>query len=69
MHVRGSHNCYHGFKAAIYVHLGDLETVKASLEKFRDVHPEIVTLEDYKKVPPTICMDYLIEGLVQIWAN
>ena len=64
-----SHNFYHGFRAAIDVHLGDLETAKASLEKFRDVRPEIVTLEDYKKVPPTICMDYLIEGLAQIWAS
>jgi len=24
-------------------------------------------LEDYKKVAPTICMNYLIEGLTPIW--
>ena len=30
---------------------------------------KIENLEEYKKVAPSICMDYLIEGLTPIWAN
>jgi adenylate cyclase len=67
MYDRGSHSRYHGFRAAIFVHLGDLDTARASLTKFRDMRTEIVTLEDYKKVAPAICMDYLVEGLTPIW--
>ena len=67
MYDRGSHSRYHGFRAAIFVHLGDLDTARASLTKFRDMRTEVVTLEDYKKVAPAICMDYLVEGLTPIW--
>ena len=66
---RGSHSRYHGFKAAIFVHVGDIETAKTYLKKFREQRPEITILEKYKKVAPSICMDYLIEGLTPIWAN
>ena len=67
LYDRGSHSRYNGWRAAIYVHLGDVETAKTYLEKFRQQRPEVKTLEDYKKVAPTICMDYLIEGLTPIW--
>ena len=67
LYDRGSHSRYNGWRAAIYVHLGDVETAKTFLKKFRQKRPEVKTLEDYKKVAPTICMDYLIEGLTPIW--
>jgi len=37
------------------------------LTKFREQRSEITTLEDYKKVAPTMCLDYLMEGLTPIW--
>jgi tetratricopeptide (TPR) repeat protein len=64
---RGLHSRNHGFRAAICVHLGDYETAKTYLKKFRELRPEIKTLEDYKKVAPGICVNYLIEGLTPIW--
>ena len=67
LYDRGSHSRYDGWRAAIYVHLGDIETAKTYLEKFRQQRSEVKTLEDYRKVAPTICMDYLIEGLTPIW--
>ena len=67
LYDRGSHSRYNGWRAAICVHLGDVETGRTYLEKFRQQRPEVKTLEDYKKVAPTICMDYLIEGLAPIW--
>jgi len=67
LYDRGSHSRYDGWRAAIYAHLGDVETAKTYLQKFRQQRPEVKTLEDYKKVAPTICMDYLIEGLTPIW--
>ena len=67
LYDRGSHSRYNGWRAAIYVHLGDVKTAKTYLDKFLQQRPEIKTLEDYKKVAPTICMDYLIEGLTPIW--
>ena len=67
LYDRGSHSRYNGWRAAIYVHLGDVETAKTYLEKFLNERPEVKTLEDYKKVAPTICMDYLIKGLTPIW--
>jgi len=69
LYDRGLHNRYDGWRAAIYVHLGDVETAKTYLTKFREQRSEITTLEDYKKVAPTMCMDYLIEGLTPIWKN
>ncbi|MDC0074942.1 adenylate/guanylate cyclase domain-containing protein [Alphaproteobacteria bacterium] len=67
LYDRGSHSRYNGWRAAIYVHLGDVDTAKEFLKKFREQRPEVKTLDDYKKVAPTICMDYLIEGLTPIW--
>ena len=67
LYDRGSHSRYDGWRAAIYVHLGEIATAKTFLEKFRQQRPEVKTLEDYKKVAPTICIDYLIEGLTPIW--
>ncbi len=67
LYDRGSHNRYHGWKAAIYAHLGDIEMAKQYLKEFCKLRPEIKTLEDYKKVAPTVCLDYLIEGLASIW--
>ena len=67
MYDRGGHSRYHGFRAAIFFHLGDIETAKKYLKKFREQRPEIINLEEYKKVAPSICMDYLIEGLTPIW--
>ncbi|MDG2404001.1 MAG: adenylate/guanylate cyclase domain-containing protein [Paracoccaceae bacterium] len=66
---RGSHSRYHGFRAAIFFHLGDIETAKTYLKKFREQRPELTNLEEYKKVAPSICMDYLVEGLTPIWAD
>ncbi len=43
------------------------KTAKTYLKKFRELRPEIKTLEDYKKVAPGICVNYLIEGLTPIW--
>jgi adenylate cyclase len=67
LYDRGSHSRYQGWRAAIYVHLGDIETAKTYLEKFREQRSEVKTLDDYRKVAPTICMDYLMEGLTPIW--
>ena len=52
-----------------FSHLGDIETAETYLKKFREQHPEITNLEEYKKVAPSICLDYLIEGLTPIWAD
>ena len=67
LYDRGSHSRYNGWRAAIYFHLGDLENAKIFLKKFREERPEVKTIEDYKRVAPSICMDYLIGGLTPIW--
>jgi TolB-like protein len=67
LYDRGSHSRYNGWRAAIYFHLGEFKTAKSYLSKFIAERPEIKTLEDYKKVAPTICIDYLMEGLTPIW--
>ena len=67
LYDRGSHSRYNGWRAAIYVHLGDFERARIFLTKFREERPEVKTIEDYKKVAPSICKDYLIDGLSQIW--
>jgi len=69
LYDRGSHSRYNGWRAAIYVHLGDFERARIFLKKFREERPEVKTIEDYKKVAPSICKDYLIEGLSPIWKN
>ena len=69
LYDRGSHSRYNGWRAAIYVHLGDFERARIFLKKFREERPEVKTIEDYKKVAPSICKDYLIEGLSSIWKN
>ena len=69
MYDRGSHSRYNGWRAAIYVHLGDIERARIFLTKFREERPEVKTIEDYKKVAPSICKDYLIAGLSPIWKD
>ena len=67
LYDRGSHSRYNGWRAAIYVHLEDFENARIFLKKFREERPEVKTIEDYKKVAPSICMDYLVDGLSPIW--
>ena len=69
LYDRGSHSRYNGWRAAIYVHLGDFGNARIFLTKFLAERPEIKTIEDYEKVAPSICKDYLIEGLSPIWEN
>lgn len=69
LYDRGSHSRYNGWRAAIYVHLGDFETARIFLKKFQKERPEVKTIEDYKKVAPSICMDYLVDGLSPIWKD
>ena len=69
LYDRGSHSRYNGWRAAIYVHLGDFENARLFLKKFREERPEVETIEDYKKVAPSICMDYLVDGLSPIWKD
>ena len=69
LYDRGSHSRYNGWRAAIYVHLGDIENARIFLTKFRKERPEVKTIEDYKKVAPSICQDYLIDGLSRIWED
>ena len=69
LYDRGSHSRYNGWRAAIYVHLGDFENARIFLKKFREERPEVKTIEDYKKVAPSICMDYLVQGLSPIWKD
>ena len=69
LYDRGSHSRYNGWRAAIYVHLGDFERARIFLTKFREERPEVKTIEDYKKVAPSICKDYLIDGLSRIWED
>ena len=69
LYDRGSHSRYNGWRAAIYVHLGDIERARIFLTKFREERPEVKTIEDYKKVAPSICQDYLIDGLSRIWED
>ena len=69
LYDRGSHSRYNGWRAAIYVHLGDFENARIFLKKFQEERPEVKTIEDYKKVAPSICMDYLVDGLSPIWKD
>jgi adenylate cyclase len=69
LYDRGSHSRYNGWRAAIYVHLGDFENARIFLKKFQKERPEVKTIEDYKKVAPSICMDYLVDGLSPIWKD
>ena len=69
LYDRGSHSRYNGWRAAIYVHLEDFENARIFLKKFREERPEVKTIEDYKKVAPSICMDYLVNGLSPIWKD
>ena len=69
LYDRGSHSRYNGWRAAIYVHLGDFENARIFLKKFQKERPEVKTIEDYKKVAPSICMDYLVKGLSPIWKD
>ena len=69
LYDRGSHSRYNGWRAAIYVHLGDFENARTFLKQFREERPEVKTIEDYEKVAPSICKDYLIDGLRPIWKD
>ncbi|MBT6099627.1 MAG: hypothetical protein HOH05_14865 [Marinovum sp.] len=69
MSDRSHHSRYDGFRAAIFVHMGDAETAKTFLKKFKDQRPEVTSMEDYNNVAPGIAMDYLKEGLAQIWES
>ncbi len=69
LYDRGSHSRYNGWRAAIYVHLGNIERARIFLTKFREERPEVKTIDDYKKVAPSICKDYLIAGLSLIWKD
>ena len=69
LYDRGTHSRYNGWRAAIYVHLGDFENARIFLKKFQEERPEVKTIEDYKKVAPSICMDYLVDGLSPIWKD
>ena len=64
---RNFHSRYDGFRASISAHLGNLSDASAYLVKFRKARPEIESLEDYQKVTPKICEDYLLEGFALIW--
>ena len=64
---RNQHSRYDGFRAAICAHLGDLKLAKEYLEIFKSKRPEIFNLDDYKKISPSICEKYLIDGLEKIW--
>jgi len=37
------------------------------LQSFRKARPEIENPDDYRKVAPRICEDYLLEGLALVW--
>ena len=45
----------------------DIEKAKSYLKKFKDQRSEIISVEDYKSVAPSIAMNYLTEGLNPIW--
>ena len=64
---RKHHSRLDGFRASISAHLGNLSDASDYLEKFRKARPEIESLDDYRKVTPTICEDYLLEGFAMIW--
>ena len=64
---RNPHSRHDGFRASISAHLGNLSEAAAFLESFRKARPEIKNLEDYRKVAPKICEDYLFEGFAMIW--
>ena len=63
IYERNQHSRYDGFRAAICAHLGDLKLAKEFLEIFKSKRPEICSLDDYKKISPSICEKYLIDGL------
>ena len=67
IHERNPHSRHDGFRAAISVHLGDFSVAKDFLQSYKSARPEIKGLEDYKKVSPSICEKYLIDGLEKIW--
>ena len=64
---RTGHSRHDGFRAAISVHLGDFQEANSFLRKFKSARPEIKTLDDYKKVSPLICEEYLLSALQEIW--
>ena len=65
---RTGHSRHDGFRAAISVHLGDFQAANSFLQKFKLARPEIKTLDDdFKKVSPLICEEYLLSAMQKIW--
>ena len=50
VYERNSHSRHDGFRAAISVHLGDLDGAKRFLDIYKKARPEIQNLDDYQKV-------------------
>ena len=57
------HSRYQGWLAAVHAQTGDIDLARLHLQNFLEQRPEIRSLKDYEKVVPTICKDYVIEGL------
>ena len=64
---RKHHSRLDGFRASISAHLGNLPEASMFLQSFRKARPEIENPDDYRKVAPRICEDYLLEGLALVW--
>ena len=58
------HSRYQGWLAAIHGNAGDIELAKTHLASFLEQRPEITNQADYEKVVPTICKDFVMQGLV-----
>lgn len=58
------HSRYEGWLAAIHGNAGDIELAKTHLASFLEQRPEITSQADYEKVVPTICKDFVMQGLV-----
>ena len=52
LYDRSGHSRYHGFLAAIPVHLKDLDNANSYLWRFKSARSEIITLNDYENVAP-----------------
>ena len=47
----------------VHAQNGDIDLARLHLQNFLEQRPEIRSLKDYEKVVPTICKDYVMEGL------
>ncbi len=57
------HSRYQGWLAAVHAQNGDIDLARIHLQNFLEERTEIRSLKDYEKVVPTICKDYVMEGL------